>query len=90
MTATMVDLGAVIYAMVAVLVERGGVMVFWALEQRAEVARGMRAQGRAEGRAEGGPKDRPKDSSRRERLVRLAQEKGIDIAELLPKDEDRQ
>ena len=83
MTATMVDLGAVIYAMVAVLVERGGVMVFWALEQRRKWREELRAQGRAEGRAEG-------QAVERERLVRLAQEKGIDIAELLPKDEDRQ
>ena len=32
--ATLVDLGAVIYAMVAVLVERGVRMVFWALDER--------------------------------------------------------
>ena len=30
----MVDLGAVLYAMVAVLIERGVDMVFWALEQK--------------------------------------------------------
>ena len=54
-------------------------MVFWALEQRRKWREELRAQGRAEGQA-----------VERERLVRLAQEKGIDIAELLPKDEDRQ
>ena len=34
LAADMVDLGAVLYAMAAVLVERGANMVFWALEQR--------------------------------------------------------
>ena len=34
LAADMVDLGAVLYAMVAVLVERGVNMVFWALEQK--------------------------------------------------------
>ena len=32
--ATLVDLGAVLYAMAAVLVERGVDMVFWALERK--------------------------------------------------------
>ena len=34
LAANMVDLGAVLYAMVAVLAERGVDMVFWALEKR--------------------------------------------------------
>ena len=34
LTADLVDLGAVLYAMAAVLVERGVAMIFWALEQR--------------------------------------------------------
>ncbi len=53
--ASMVDLGIVVYAMIAVTVERGVNMVFWALEQRkkreAERERLMEervAQGQAE------------------------------------------
>ena len=34
LAAEMVDLGAVLYAMVAVLAERGADMVFWALERK--------------------------------------------------------
>ena len=34
MAAGLIDLGAVLYAMVAVLVERGVDMVFWALERK--------------------------------------------------------
>ena len=46
--ATLVDLGAVIYAMVAVLVERGVDMVFWALEQRRKRLEEQRQEARAE------------------------------------------
>ena len=62
---SLVDLGAVIYAGIAVIAERGVRVVFWALDERrkwrekwrAEAqAEGLavgRAQGRSEGRAEG-------------------------------------
>ena len=63
--ATLVDLGAVVYGMAAVLAERGVRMVFWALDQRRQwrekwrkeaeatgMATGL-ARGRTEGRAEG-------------------------------------
>lgn len=59
--ASLVDLGAVIYAGVAVLVERGVKVMFWALDERrkwrdkwrAEAQEEGRVEGRAEGRVEG-------------------------------------
>ena len=48
-----VDLGAVIYAMAAVLVERGVRIMFWALDERRKWRAKMRAEARAEGLAEG-------------------------------------
>ena len=54
---SLVDLGAVLYGMLAVLVERGVRMVFWALDERRKWREKRReeamAEGRAEGRAEG-------------------------------------
>ena len=71
--ASLVDLAAVVYGMIAVLVERGVNMVFWALEQRKKRIEERKAEGRAEERA---------------RILRAAKEKGIDISELLPEKED--
>ena len=54
MAAGLVDLGAVLYAMVAVLVERGVDMVFWALErrkQRIEERKRRIEEGKASARA---------------------------------------
>ena len=51
--ATLVDLGAVVYGMIAVLVERGVDMVFWALEQRQKRREKLQAEARAAGLAEG-------------------------------------
>ncbi len=48
-----VDMGAVIYAMAAVLVERGVRIMFWALDERRKWRAKMRAEARAEGLAEG-------------------------------------
>ena len=51
--ASLVDLGAVVYAAVAVLAERGVRVVFWALDERRKWREKWRAQAQAEGRAEG-------------------------------------
>ena len=55
--ASLVDLGTVVYAMAAVLIERGIRMWFWALDQRekwrAKWREEAQAEGRAAGRAEG-------------------------------------
>ena len=50
--ATLVDLGAVLYGMVAVLVERGVRMVFWALDERRKWREKRREEAMAEGQAE--------------------------------------
>ena len=50
---SLVDLGAVIYAAVAMLVERGIRAMFWALDERRKWRERWRAEAQAEGRAEG-------------------------------------
>lgn len=93
LAADMVDLGAVLYAMIAVLAERGVDMVFWALEQKrkreqereqrqAEFRKRLMAEGHAVGLAEG------RAEAWREFevwLERIKEEKGIDIDELPPR-----
>ena len=51
--ASLVDLGAVVYAAIAVLTERGVRLVFWALDERRKWREKWRAQAQAEGRAQG-------------------------------------
>ena len=50
---SLIDLGAVLYGMVAVLVERGANMVFWALEQRKKRREAMEERVMAQGMARG-------------------------------------
>ena len=90
---SLVDLGAAVYGMVAVLTERSIDMVFWALEQRRKRAKEREkelqdklAQGMAQGQAqvlaellsEGIPQTK-------QDLERWAQEKGIDLDNLPPR-----
>ena len=49
--ASLVDLGTVLYATVAVMLERGVRVVFWALDQRRKWRERWRAEAQAEGRA---------------------------------------
>ena len=74
--ATLVDLGAVIYAMVAVLVERGVRMVFWALEQRKKMIEERRKEGQAELIAEMLAEGIPQTE---QELEKWAREKGIPL-----------
>ena len=86
----MVDLGAVAYAMAAVLIERLIRMWFWALDERRKWREKWRSESRAEGqadllnqmwaeaRAEG-------NQDLVERLERIASEKGIALGEPLPR-----
>ena len=77
-----VDLGAVIYAMAAVLAERGVRLMFWALDERRKWRARWRAEAQAEGRAE--------TAQRYEKwLAQVAEEKGIPLAELLPPPDQR-
>ena len=90
---SLVDLGAAVYGMVAVLTERSIDMVFWALEQRRKRAKEREkelqdklAQGMAQGQAqvlaellsEGIPQTK-------QDLERWAREKGIDLNNLPPR-----
>ena len=83
--AEMVDLAAVLYAMSAVLSERGINMIVWALEQRRKRREAFKAQVetstlaalRREARAE-------ENQELEERLERFAREKGITLEELPP------
>lgn len=78
-----VDVGAVIYAMAAVLAERGVRLMFWALDER----RKWRARWRAEAQAEG----EAVEAQRYEKwLTKVAEEKGIPLAELLRPREETQ
>ena len=78
--ADMVDLAALIYGMAAVLIERGVRMIFWALDQRRQWRAALREEWREEGRQESEQRYLPV-------LKRLAQERGITVAELLAEDE---
>lgn len=78
--AGLVDLGAVLYAMAAVLAERGVRLMFWAWDERKKWRAKAREEGLAEGRAE--------TAQRYESwLAKVAAEKGIALAELLPPEE---
>lgn len=76
-----VDLGAVLYTMVAVLAERGVRLMFWALDQR----RKWRAKMRAEARAEGYAEAKREFDAQLERVAQEARDKGVELDELLPK-----
>ena len=68
-----VDMGAVLYGMAAVAVERSVVFMFWALEQR----RKWRAQLRAEGAA-------GVEKRYQQWLAKVAEERNIPLEELMP------
>ena len=84
---SLVDLGTVFYAMAAVVVERSIRFMFWALEQHQKWRARMREEGRKEGRAqaEAATVRRYEDW-----LAKVAKERGIDLADLLPPDEGSQ
>ena len=82
LAATLVGLGAVLYAMVAVLVARGVNMVFWALEQKRkrekETNDRIRAGVVAELLAEGIPQSK-------QELEQWARDKGIPLDKMPPR-----
>ena len=87
LAAAMVDMGAVAYAMFAVLVDGGVHLMFYALqkrrewkEQREQEREQLRAEALAEGRAEA----KKEFEARIEALEELLREKGIDLDELPP------
>ena len=98
--AHLVDLAAVLYAMAAVLVERGVRLMFWALDERRKWRAKAREEGRQEGRVEGlaegravglseGRAEGQAQTTQRYEgwLAKVAEERGIPLAELLPPQE---
>ena len=92
--ASMVDLGTVVYAMVAVFVERVIRMWFWALDQREKWREKWRREAQAEGRAEGQADllNRMWAAAQAEgnqelaaQVERIAREEGITLNELTPR-----
>ena len=81
----MVDLGALIYGMVAVTFEGGVRLMFWAWEKHKAVREALREEGRQAGRQEG-----RQESEQRYLpvLKRVAQERGITVAELLAEEKE--
>ena len=78
--ADMVDLAALIYGMVAVTIEGGVRLMFWAWEKHKAVREALREEGRLAGRLESEQRYLPV-------LKRVAQERGITVAELLAEEE---
>lgn len=75
LAAEQIDLAAALYAAFAVTVERGVRMIWWAIEQRRKDREKLVNQGRAEERARV-----------RKQLELVAQETGIPLERLLPKE----
>ena len=97
--AVLADLGAVCYAMAAVAVERSIRFMFWAWEQHKKVRAQLREEGRQKGLAEGEAiglaageaKGASATAQRYENwLSKVAEARGIDLAELLPPDDSAQ
>ena len=82
LAATLVDLGAVLYAMVAVLVERGVDMVFWALERKKQREQDNKAKVQAELMTQLLAESSPQTKAE---LEQLAQEKGIPLGKVTPR-----
>ena len=76
--ADMVDLAALIYGMVAVTIEGGVRLMFWAWEKHKAVREALREEGRQEVRSAVKQRDKV--------LARVAQEKGLTLAELLEQE----
>ena len=82
MVAGLVDLGAVLYAMVAVLIERGVDMVFWALERKKQREQENKAKNQAEVLTELLAGEYPRS---KQELEEWAREKGIPLDKAPPR-----
>ena len=74
----MAEIGAMLYAMAAVLVEKGVNLMLWAWEKHKERMAKRRAEAWAEARAQARAEDKPEIAAW---LERAAQEKGIVLDE---------
>ena len=88
--ASMVDLGTVVYAMVAVFVERVIRMWFWALDERRKWREKWRREAQAEGRADilnqmWATAHAEGNQELAAQVERIAEEKGITLDQLTPR-----
>ena len=79
LSAELVDLATVIYGMIALTVEGGVRLMFWALQKHLEWRESMREEGRKEARKETEQRYMPV-------LKRMAEEKGLTLKELLEQE----
>lgn len=78
LAADLVDLSTVVYGMIALTVEGGIRLMFWALQKHLEWREAMREEGRKEMRSAVKQRDKV--------LARVAQEKGLTLEELLEQE----
>ena len=83
LAADLVPLAGVIYGMMALTVEGGVRLMFWAWEKHQAVRESLREEGRVEGREKG-----RKETEKRYMpiLKQMAQEKGLTLEELLEQE----
>ena len=85
LAADLVDLAAVVYGMIALTLEGGVRLMFWAWEKHKAVREAMREEGREEMRA--AVKQRDAAVKQRDKvLARVAEEKGLTLSELLEQE----
>ena len=77
LSADLADLAAVVYGMLALTVEGGVQLMFWALQKHLEWLEAMREEGRVEERKEN-------RKAMVAHLERVSRERGIPLEELLP------
>ena len=82
LAAELVDLATVIYGMMALTVEGGVRLMFWALQKHLEWRESMREEGRKEARKEMSSAVKQRDKV----LARVAEEKGLTLKELLEQE----
>ena len=91
--ADLVDLAALIYGMVAVTIEGGVRLMFWAWEKHKAVREALREEGRQAGRQEG-RQEGSKAGRKAERaamqahLEKVSKETGIPLTRLLPPSQE--
>ena len=88
---TMADLGAALYAAIALLAELGVKAMFWALQQHRDWRKRVKEEGLQEGLKEGEKRGERRGELRaqaryREHLALVAQETGIPLERLLPEE----
>ena len=89
LAADLVDLAAVVYGMIALTLEGGVRLMFWAWEKHKAVREAMREEGRVEGRKEMRAVVKQRDAAVKQRdkvLARVAEEKGLTLSELLEQE----